>query len=258
MASESSPEPANGTGTRADGRPTARLPTALLPREGRITNRGQQASYVWSEMPAPVIAAIHGHALGGGLQLALGADIRIVSPDATLSVLEVRWGLVPDMTGTQILPGLVGLDMAKELTFTGRMVSGDEAVRIGLATRVSDAPFEEARRLARQIAGNSPAAVQGAKRLLNLAGHVSLEDGLHRRGTHHLRPHRQPEPGGGRPRLLREASAALHRLTVPALAAVGTPPQNRSQDPPPHPSRHLQAPSAPAGQHAAVGPNGRG
>ncbi|HEY2302816.1 MAG TPA: crotonase/enoyl-CoA hydratase family protein [Acidimicrobiales bacterium] len=178
MASESGPEPANGTGTGADGPPTARLPTALLPREGRITNRGQQASYVWSEMPAPVIAAIHGHALGGGLQLALGADIRIVSPDAALSVLEVRWGLVPDMTGTQILPGLVGLDLAKELTFTGRMVSGEEAVRIGLATRVSDAPFEEASRLARQIAGNSPAAVQGAKRLLNLAGHVPLEDGF--------------------------------------------------------------------------------
>jgi enoyl-CoA hydratase/carnithine racemase len=129
-------------------------------------------------MPAPVIAALHGHVLGGGLQLALGADIRIVAPDATLSVLEVRWGLVPDMTGTQVLPGLVGLDVAKELTFTGRMVSGEEAVRIGLATRVSPAPLEDALQLGRTIAANSPQAVQGAKRLLNLAGQVSLEQGF--------------------------------------------------------------------------------
>src|SRR5579862_205780 len=91
--------------------PSSGLPRSLLARQGRITNRGQQASYVWREMPAPVIAALHGHVLGGGLQLALGADIRIVTPDATLSVLEVRWGLVPDMTGTQVLPSLVGLDV---------------------------------------------------------------------------------------------------------------------------------------------------
>jgi enoyl-CoA hydratase/carnithine racemase len=133
---------------------------------------------VWSELPAPVIAAIHGHALGGGLQVALGADIRIVAPDATLSVLEVRWGLIPDMTGTQVLPRLVGLDVAKELAFTGRMVSGEEAVRLGLATRLSEAPLADALVLAREIAGNSPHAVRGAKRLLNLAGQVSLEDGF--------------------------------------------------------------------------------
>jgi enoyl-CoA hydratase/carnithine racemase len=150
----------------------------LALREGGITNRGQQAAYAWTEMPAPVIAAIQGHALGGGLQLALGADIRIVAPDAMLSVLEVRWGLVPDMTGTQMLPRLVGLDVAKELTFTGRMVSGDEAVRLGLATRVSDTPLDDALALARQIAANSPQAVQGAKRLLNQAGQVSLEEGF--------------------------------------------------------------------------------
>src|ERR1700730_5562157 len=146
--------------------------------EGRITNRGQQAVYVWTEMPAPVIAAIHGPALGGGIQLALGADIRIVAPDAKLSVLEIRWGLVPDMTGAQMLPRLVGLDVAKELTFTGRMVSGEEAVRLGLATRVSEHPLDDALALAREIAGRSPQAVKGAKALLNQAGLVTLAEGF--------------------------------------------------------------------------------
>jgi enoyl-CoA hydratase/carnithine racemase len=134
---------------------------------GRITHLGQQAAYVWQELAVPVIAAVHGVALGGGIQIALGADLRIVAPDARMSVLEIRWGLIPDMTGTWMLPRLVGLDVAKELTFTGRMVSGEEAVRIGLATRVSDDPRAEALALAREIAAKSPHAVRGAKRLLN-------------------------------------------------------------------------------------------
>jgi enoyl-CoA hydratase/carnithine racemase len=159
---------------RGDDRPMA----DLTHRDGRITNRGQQAVYVWTEMPAPVIAALHGHALGGGMQLALGADIRIIAPDAKLSVLEIRWGLVPDMTGTQMLPRLVGLDVAKELTLTGRMVSGTEAVELGLATRLSNQPREDAFALAADIAGKSPEAVKGAKALLNLAGLVSLEEGF--------------------------------------------------------------------------------
>jgi enoyl-CoA hydratase/carnithine racemase len=114
----------------------------------------------------PVIAAITGPCLGGGLQIALGADIRIVAPDAKLSVLEMRWGLIPDMIGTWVLPRLVGEDVAKELTFTGRMVSGEEAVRLGLATRLADDPFAEAMALAREVAGKSPVAVRHAKRLL--------------------------------------------------------------------------------------------
>src|SRR6478609_2353957 len=127
-------------------------------RGGEITNPGQQAAFVWQEIPAPVIAAVHGVALGGGFQIALGADIRIVAPDVKMSVLEVRWGLIPDMTGTQLLPKVVGLDVAKELTFTGRMVEGEEAVRLGLATRVSDTPLDDALALARAIAGKSPQA----------------------------------------------------------------------------------------------------
>jgi enoyl-CoA hydratase/carnithine racemase len=115
----------------------------------------------------PVIAAVHGHALGGGIQIALGADIRFVHPDTKLSVREVHWGLVPDMTGTLFLSRLVGADVAKELTFTARMISGTEAGRIGLATHVSETPREDALALASEIANRSPEAVRGAKTLFN-------------------------------------------------------------------------------------------
>jgi enoyl-CoA hydratase/carnithine racemase len=145
-------------------------------RDGRITNMGQQAAYVWTEMPAPVVAAIHGPALGAGIQIALAADIRIIAPDAKMAVLEIRWGLVPDMTGTQMLPRLVGLDVAKELAFTGRMVSGTEAVELGLATRLADDPRAAALELAREIAGKNPYGVKGVKKLLNMAGQVPLEE----------------------------------------------------------------------------------
>ena len=150
----------------------------LPPGHGPARATGQRAAYVWAEVPVPVIAAVTGNALGGGLQIALGADIRIVAPDARLSVLEIRWGLVPDMTGTQLLPELVGRDVAKELTFTGRMVTGAEAVALGLATRVDPDPRQAALELARSIAGRSPHAIQAAKRLLNLAGRVDLETGF--------------------------------------------------------------------------------
>ncbi|MGH9115526.1 MAG: crotonase/enoyl-CoA hydratase family protein [Acidimicrobiales bacterium] len=143
--------------------------------DGRITNRGQQVAYVWTELPVPVIAAVHGVALGGGLQIALGADVRIVSPDARMSVLEVRWGLVPDMTGTHMLRRLVPLDVAKELTWTGRMVSGEEAVAIGLATKLSDDPRGDALELAAAIAASSPHAIRAAKRLLDQSGLVGRD-----------------------------------------------------------------------------------
>jgi enoyl-CoA hydratase/carnithine racemase len=135
--------------------------------EGRITHLGQQVAWVWQEVPVPVVAAVHGHALGGGIQIALGADIRIVHPDAQLSVREVHWGLVPDMTGTLTLSRLVRPDVAKELTFTGRMVTGREAFDLGLATRLSEAPRDDALALAREIAGRSPHAVRGVKALFN-------------------------------------------------------------------------------------------
>lgn len=144
--------------------------------DGRITHLAQQVAHCWSELPVPVIAAVWGACLGGGLQIALGADLRVVHPEAQLAVLEIRWGLTPDMTVTATLPRLVGLDVAKELTWTGRTVRGDEAVRLGLATRVSTDPRAEAQALAREIAAKSPHAIRGAKRLLEQSGRVPLSE----------------------------------------------------------------------------------
>ena len=141
-------------------------------------NLAQRAAFIWAEVPIPVIAAVHGVAFGGGIQIALAADIRIVAPDARLSVMEIKWGLIPDMSGTQTLRRLVALDVAKELTFTGKIVSGVEAAELGLATRVSEKPYEDAMTLAREIAGKSPDAIRAGKRLLNAAGLVSLAEGL--------------------------------------------------------------------------------
>jgi enoyl-CoA hydratase/carnithine racemase len=135
--------------------------------EGRITHLGQQICWVWQEVPVPVIAAVHGHALGGGLQIALGADIRIVHPDTQLSVREVHWGLVPDMTGTFVLSRLVRPDVARELTYTARVIDGNEALRLGLATRLSDDPRADALALAAEVATRSPGAVRGSKELFN-------------------------------------------------------------------------------------------
>lgn len=139
--------------------------------DGAVTHNAQQTCWVWREMAAPVIAAVHGVALGGGIQLALAADLRIVAPDAKLSVLESRWGITPDMTATVTLVELVGLDRAKELALTGRMISGTEAFDLGLATRLADDPQAEAMELAHEIAGRSPHAMQAVKRLLNASPH---------------------------------------------------------------------------------------
>ncbi len=141
-------------------------------------NLAQRAAWIWNEVPVPVIAALHGVVYGGGLQIALAADIRFVAPDARLSVMEVKWGLIPDMSGTQTLRRLVRLDIAKELTYTGRVVSGAEAVELGLATHVSDAPRDAAFELAREIARRSPSALRAGKRLLHESGLVGTEAGL--------------------------------------------------------------------------------
>jgi len=141
-------------------------------------NLAQRAPWIWTELPVPVIAAVHGYAFGGGLQIALAADIRIVAPDAQLSVMEIKWGLIPDMAGTQLLRHLVRHDVAKELTYTGRRVSGTEAVELGLATRISDAPHQEALALAREIAGKSPHAIRAGKRLIDASVNVTTAEGL--------------------------------------------------------------------------------
>jgi enoyl-CoA hydratase/carnithine racemase len=153
-----------GEGSTSDGERSGN-PGRLQP--SGLTHLGQQVCWVWQEVPVPVIAAVHGHALGGGLQIALGADIRIVHPDTQLSVREVHWGLVPDMTGTLFLSRLTRPDIAKELTFTARIFDGREAQQLGLATRLSDSPYDDAHALAAEIAGRSPHAVRGAKSLFN-------------------------------------------------------------------------------------------
>jgi len=129
------------------------------------SNRAQHAAMVWREQAVPVIAAVHGAALGGGFQVMLGADMRFIAPDAKLSILEIKWGLVPDMAGMVLLRGLVRDDIARELTYSGRVFTGDEALSIGIATRVCADPRAEALAFAAEIAGKSPHAIRGAKRL---------------------------------------------------------------------------------------------
>jgi len=141
-------------------------------------NFAQRAGWIWREVPVPVIAAVHGVAYGGGLQVALGADIRVTAPDARFSVMEIKWGLIPDMSGTQTLRHLVRDDIARELTYTGRIVSGEEAVQIGLATRVHDDPRTVALEMAREIAQRSPDAIRAGKALMNDTRLLGLEEGL--------------------------------------------------------------------------------
>jgi enoyl-CoA hydratase/carnithine racemase len=143
-----------------------------------VPNRFQRTAYDWVTLPVPVIAAIHGNCLGGGLQIALGADIRIATGDARLSVMEVKWGLIPDMSISRTLPRLVGIDVAKELTYTGKVISGTEANELGVVTRLADDPFTAARELAAEIASKSPDAVRGTKRLFDSSWTGSAEETL--------------------------------------------------------------------------------
>lgn len=153
---------------------------ALLARDPGVSpaNVAQRAAWVWREAPVPVIAALHGAVYGGGLQIALAADVRICAPDAQLSVMEVRYGLVPDMSITQTLLGLVRPDVARELVFTGRIVFGDEAARLGLVTHLADDPLADAMALATEIAARSPHAVRAAKRLFGEAGALDVAGAL--------------------------------------------------------------------------------
>ncbi|SFO44749.1 Enoyl-CoA hydratase/carnithine racemase [Variovorax sp. PDC80] len=139
----------------------------LVARTHGLANAAQQVAMVWREVPVPVIAAVHGVAFGGGLQVALGADIRIVAPDTRLSVMEIKWGLVPDMGGMVLMRELARSDVVRELTYTGRVFSGEEALQLGFATRLSADPLAEALAMAHEIAGKSPDAIRAGKRLLN-------------------------------------------------------------------------------------------
>ncbi|WP_018315643.1 crotonase/enoyl-CoA hydratase family protein [Bradyrhizobium sp. WSM2793] len=139
----------------------------LTKRTHGQANFPQQAVWGWRQLPVPVIAAVHGVAFGGGFQLSLGADVRFLSADARMSIMEIKWGLVPDMAGTPILASLVRDDILRDLTYTGRIFSAQEAMTYGLATRICDDPRAAALEVAREIAGKSPDAIRAAKRLLN-------------------------------------------------------------------------------------------
>jgi enoyl-CoA hydratase/carnithine racemase len=142
----------------------------LLSRDdASIANLAQRVAWIWTEIPVPVIAAIHGACVGGGLQIALGADLRIIHPEAKLAVREIVYGLIPDMSISKTLARLVRIDVAKELTFTGREFDGREAATLGLATRLADDPLVVARSLAQDIARQSPHAIRAAKQLWNRA-----------------------------------------------------------------------------------------
>ncbi len=155
------------SGEKSKPKPEADKENAGAMEPGAITHLAQQICWVWQEVPVPVIAAIQGHALGGGMQLALGADIRIAHPATQLSMREVHWGLIPDMTGTLMLSRLVRDDVVKDLVFSARVILGTEAHELGVVTRVSDSPLEVAMQIAQEIAGRSPDAVRGAKALIN-------------------------------------------------------------------------------------------
>jgi enoyl-CoA hydratase/carnithine racemase len=149
---------------------TADSGTLLTPkRTPGGSNRAQHAVMVWREQPVPVIAAVHGVAFGGGFQLALAPDMRFVAPDARMAVMEIKWGLVPDMGGMVLMRHLARGDVIRELTYSGRIFEGEEALRLGFATRVCADPRAEALAFAAEIAGKSPTAIRGAKRLIELA-----------------------------------------------------------------------------------------
>ncbi|MGO4394971.1 crotonase/enoyl-CoA hydratase family protein [Variovorax sp. M-6] len=141
----------------------------IMARTHGIANAAQQVAMVWRQVPVPVIAAVHGVAFGGGLQVALGADVRLVAPDTRLSVMEIKWGLVPDMGGIVLMRELARDDVVRELTFSGRIFSGEEAVALGFATRLAADPLAEALKMAHEIAQKSPDAIRAGKRLLNAA-----------------------------------------------------------------------------------------
>ncbi|MFP6814254.1 MAG: crotonase/enoyl-CoA hydratase family protein [Pseudomonadales bacterium] len=166
------------------GESTERSGTAtLLKRDERPENHAQRPAYVWKRMPVPVIVALHGVAYGGGCQIALGADIRFAAPDAKISIMEIKWGLVPDMSITQTLRDILPLDVAKELTFTGRILSGLDAQKIGLVTHVTDDPLAAAMELAGEIAAKSPDAVRAGKKLYEDSWHADARTGLEMEST---------------------------------------------------------------------------
>lgn len=152
--------------------------TKLAERTHGIANAVQYTVWMWRELPMPVIAAVEGVALGGGLQISLGADIRIAAPDSRFSILELKWGIIPDMSSTQIMRHMVRDDVIRELTYTARIFSAQEAKEWGFITHISENPLEHAKRLAHEIVIKNPDAIRAAKRVIDKSYHQSPSEGL--------------------------------------------------------------------------------
>ena len=158
----------------AAGDPEARI----MPRTHGNTNLFQQVAMVWRKVPVPVIGAVQGVAFGAGFQLALGADIRIAAPGTKLAVMEMKWGLIPDMGGMVLLPKLARSDVIRKLTYTAEPIEAEQAERWGLVTEINEQPFDRAKEIAQQIAKKSPSAMRAAKRLIGFAESGAGEDAV--------------------------------------------------------------------------------
>jgi enoyl-CoA hydratase/carnithine racemase len=150
----------------------------MLARTHGVANLYQQAAWAWRELPIPVIAVLQGVAFGGGLQIALGADMRFCEPKTKMSMMEVKWGIVPDMAGTILLRGLVREDVLRELVYTARIFEAAEAEQLGIVTKVCEDSYSTAMMIARSIARQSPRAVRAAKHLLNETQNSSSSEAL--------------------------------------------------------------------------------
>lgn len=160
------------------GEPDPEILRPLQERTHGIANRWQKAVWVWRECQVPVIAAVHGVAYGGGLQIMSGADIKIVHPETRLCIMEMKWGIIPDMGGTQLWRHNVREDIIKELTWTNRVFSGDEAVQFGFASHTDQDPYAKALQLAEEIVSKNPTAIVKSKKLLSQANYLNVKDGL--------------------------------------------------------------------------------
>jgi enoyl-CoA hydratase/carnithine racemase len=177
----------SGLDFKTFGRQPLRAVRAFLKYGVRDTNLFQQACWCWRELPVPVIAALHGRCYGGAFQIALAADFRIATPDVECSVMEIKWGLIPDMTGTVTLRELVPIDLAKELTMSGRLFSGAEARQMNLVTRVAADPLAAAETLARELMSRSPDAVAATKSLFHRTWFASVRRAFNTESSIQLR-----------------------------------------------------------------------
>ncbi len=163
--------------TFSEGGPEA-VRTLLAPVEGSIANLAQRAAFAWRELPVPVICALQGVTFGGGFQVAMGADLRFAAPDTQLSIMESKWGIIPDMAITTTLRGIVPPDRIKELAWSGRVFGAQEALDLGMLTAIEAEPLAAARAVAEACAKRSPEAIRGVKRLVNEAWSLSEQQAL--------------------------------------------------------------------------------